>query len=196
MFSLIGLGNFPAKYAKTRHNIGFRVVERFVEESGGRWVKPAFRPFKRAKLRGAVFFLPLTYMNNAGKIVRFVKKSSKPEEVLVLVDDLDLPFGSLKLRLSGGSGGHNGLASILDAFGAKNIPRLRIGIDRPQRGNVIKYVLSDFTEAEEKELPVLFKSAFAAIELWLSNQPRGKVIGYVNSPDFMDKFGGENDKRL
>ncbi len=189
MRAVIGLGNYPKQYRDHRHNIGYKVVELFVKQNNGKWKKPVFKPFLEARIgfegrqdiSPAVFFLPQTYMNNSGRIVPYVFKKASLDDILVVYDDMDIAFGKIKLKPKGSAGGHNGLKSLIQAFGRSDFARLRIGIDRPQDKDVVKYVLSNFSKEEQRKLPELLDCAFAAIELWLSNQPRDKVMSIINS---------------
>ena len=148
-----GLGNPGAEYAHTRHNIGFMVVDLLAHEAGLTWEKSGKWDAATAKLGNALLVKPASYMNRSGHplhaIAQFFKIS--PQELLVVSDDFSLPVGRLRIRQSGGPGGHNGLESIIVQFGTEEIPRLRIGIgDAPAEG-ASDYVLSNFFE-EEKEL--------------------------------------------
>jgi PTH1 family peptidyl-tRNA hydrolase len=149
-----GLGNPGPEYAVTRHNIGFMVVDRFAAEVGAAWENKATK-FGAAvgKYRQAWIMKPLTYMNRSGGAVQAVADFCKiePAEILVVLDDLSLPLGRLRIRQSGGPGGHNGLESIIIQFGTEEIPRLRIGIGAAPRDGATDYVLGRFFE-EEKPL--------------------------------------------
>jgi PTH1 family peptidyl-tRNA hydrolase len=167
----VGLGNPGREYENTRHNVGWMVLDHFAEEFGIDFSKEKFKG-KIAELRsgngGKIFLLkPLTYMNlsgeSVGEITRFYK--IKPEEILVIYDDLDLPLGKLRLRLKGSSGGHRGVASIEQHLGSRNFPRLRVGIGRPERKEeVVNYVLSPFREEELKALKKIIERAVTCLK--------------------------------
>lgn len=165
-----GLGNPGAKYAATRHNAGFMVIDRLGEDVDGS---------SRERFQGAiletkrhdetlVLFKPLTFMNNSGIAVSQVARWYKipPERILVVYDDLALPFGTIRLRPQGSAGGHNGLQSIIDHLGSNQVPRLRIGIGRPAAGSTVTYVLSRFTSTERDALPAIIESARDAVLCW------------------------------
>ncbi|WP_457606925.1 aminoacyl-tRNA hydrolase [Nitratifractor sp.] len=152
MTLFVGLGNPGPTYERTRHNIGFRVVDAMVAESGARAIpKKSFHG--ELYREGDLFLLkPHTYMNHSGKSVAAVMAFFKIplEDLVVIHDDIDLPFGEIRLKKGGGHGGHNGLRSI-DAVLGKEYIRLRIGVGKPPyKSQVADYVLSPFTP-EEKE---------------------------------------------
>jgi PTH1 family peptidyl-tRNA hydrolase len=148
-----GLGNPGAEYARTRHNIGFMVVDLLVHEAGLAWEKSSKWDAATAKLGDALLVKPASYMNRSGHplfaIAQFFKIA--PPEIFVVLDDFSLPLGRLRIRPSGGPGGHNGLESIIVQFGTEEIPRLRIGIGNAPAEGASDYVLSNFFE-EEKPL--------------------------------------------
>jgi PTH1 family peptidyl-tRNA hydrolase len=148
-----GLGNPGAEYAHTRHNIGFMIVDFLAHNAGLAWEKSSKWDAATAKLGNALLVKPASYMNRSGHplhaIAQFFKIS--PRELLVVSDDFSLPLGRLRIRQSGGPGGHNGLESIIVQFGTEEIPRLRVGIGAAPAEGSTDYVLSNFFE-EEKEL--------------------------------------------
>jgi PTH1 family peptidyl-tRNA hydrolase len=148
-----GLGNPGAEYARTRHNIGFMVVDLLAHESGAAWEKSSKWDAATTKFRHALLVKPASYMNRSGHplfaIAQFFKIA--PEEIFVVLDDFSLPLGRLRIRQSGGPGGHNGLESIIVQFGTEEIPRLRIGIGNAPVEGTSDYVISKFFE-EEKPL--------------------------------------------
>jgi peptidyl-tRNA hydrolase, PTH1 family len=156
-YLIVGLGNIGDEYANTRHNIGFVVADAFVSDrkaefSGGRYASVA-----KASLKGRTFIVikPTTFMNLSGKAVRYwmTKEDILPENILVIVDDLALPLGSLRLRKKGSDGGHNGLISINEEIGTSDYARLRVGIGNNfAKGYQVDYVLSQWSKEEEKVL--------------------------------------------
>jgi PTH1 family peptidyl-tRNA hydrolase len=172
-YLVLGLGNPGREYAGTRHNAGFLVVSLLAERVGGR-----FKTFKGAggraevlegRLAGhpVVLARPQSYMNDSGgpaaSIARFYKVPV--EQVAVVHDDLDLPFGSLRLKCGGGDGGHNGLRSITSSLGSREYLRVRVGIGRPPgRQDAADYVLRPFTAAERRELDYHLDRAADAVE--------------------------------
>jgi peptidyl-tRNA hydrolase, PTH1 family len=167
---VVGLGNPGRQYADTRHNFGFFVVDELARRTGA----PTSRKRMKAEITESrlgddklVLVMPQTFMNASGVSVREVARwyHVPPEDVLVIVDDLDLPFGQIRIRARGSTGGHNGLKSIFHEMGTQEIPRLRIGIGR--KGNhAIAHVLSRFSPEEKTELPGIIGRAADAVELW------------------------------
>jgi len=146
----VGLGNPGSTYEKTRHNIGFRVIETLVSTLGARDIsKSSF--FGSLHRLGTLFFLrPTTFMNLSGKSVLAVKQFFKidTEMIVVIHDDIDLPFGAVRFKRGGGHGGHNGLRSIDEAIGRAYI-RVRIGVGKPEyKGQVSDFVLQPFSDEE------------------------------------------------
>jgi PTH1 family peptidyl-tRNA hydrolase len=150
---IAGLGNPGREYEQTRHNIGFLVIDRLAAQFGSTWEKSSKWGAILAKCGEVILVKPTTYMNRSGEPVGAIGQFYKiePPEILIVLDDLALPPGRLRLRARGGAGGHNGLESILAQFGTEEIPRLRIGIGAPPRDGSVDYVLSRFFD-EEKAL--------------------------------------------
>ncbi len=148
-----GLGNPGPEYAAARHNVGFLVVDRLAAQLGVTWQKSAKWGAVTAKSGNALLIKPMTYMNRSGEPLRAVADFYKigPSEILVVLDDLALPLGRVRLRAEGGTGGHNGMESILAHFGTEQVPRLRIGIGAAPREGATDYVLGQFFD-EEKPL--------------------------------------------
>ncbi len=148
-----GLGNPGAEYAHTRHNIGFMVADLLAHEGGLAWQRSGKWDAATAKFGDALLVKPASYMNRSGHplfaIAQFFKIA--PQEILVVLDDFSLPLGRLRIRQSGGAGGHNGLESIIAQFGTEEMSRLRIGIGNAPAEAASDYVLSNFFE-EEKPL--------------------------------------------
>ncbi|WP_297484595.1 aminoacyl-tRNA hydrolase [Sulfurimonas sp.] len=166
---IVGLGNPGSDYANTRHNIGFMVIDAFIKRKAA--VKLSSSSFKGELYKFQNHFLlkPLTYMNLSGESVVKVKNFYKIEDVVVIHDDLDLPFGTLRFKKGGGHGGHNGLKSI-DAHISKEYIRVRIGIGKPERkGEVVSYVLGKFSQEELKELPTLIEHTCDALDFLLTH---------------------------
>lgn len=170
---IVGLGNPGRNYANTRHNLGFMVVDELARRTGAATSRKRFRSElieTRFADRKLVLVKPQTYMNESGHAVREVMSWYRADasQVLIIVDDLDLPFGQLRLRPGGSAGGHNGLKSIFEQTGRKEIPRLRIGIGRgPNQAKA--HVLSHFAPSEQEHLPLLIESAADAAELWMTD---------------------------
>ena len=171
---VIGLGNPGKNYIHTRHNLGFRVIDELIKTND---FNPRIRRLKYDIYRGiisneeTVLLKPRTYMNNSGGAVRnFLGYTNEPlENILVVCDDFNLPFGKLRVRPGGSTGGHKGLESIIQQLGTEVIPRLRIGIGLPPSAEAVEYVLENFSRQEEKELPVIINEAVEAIKTWISD---------------------------
>lgn len=164
MTLVVGLGNPDLKYKNNRHNVGFMLIDKLIDELNTTDIsKPQFRGILH-KSRDILLLKPHTYMNLSGQSVRAVCDYYKPEKVIVAHDDLDLPFGSLRYKLGGGHGGHNGLKSI-DANIGKDYFRVRIGISKPQdKSKIASYVLSDFSKDELLKLDSILDVALKAVK--------------------------------
>lgn len=186
-YLLVGLGNPGREYASTRHNIGFMLIDRIAVRLNARGMKLQFKAIVISALyeeRKIILAKPQTFMNLSGQsvqgLLRFYKLQN--ENLLVAHDDLDLPFGTIRIRAAGGPGGQRGMASTIEQLGTKEFPRLRLGIGRPPgRMDPKDYVLQDFSRDEQKILSeVLDRAADAAFEF---------VMRGLNSA--MNKFNGE-----
>lgn len=172
-FLIVGLGNPGKTYDNTRHNIGFEIVDAIAKQAELKFSKAkAFKAevAKGEKKQGTIYLLkPQTYMNLSGEAVSlFVSYHQIPlEQILVITDDFALPFGELRLKPKGSSGGHNGLKDIELRLQTQEYPRLRIGIGDPGLLSWPDYVLEKFTPEEKKTLPDVLERAVEAVELWL-----------------------------
>jgi PTH1 family peptidyl-tRNA hydrolase len=172
---VVGLGNPGPTYARNRHNIGFRVVTAFREAVGlERFAREGDAEVSRGRRRGrpVVLVKPLSYMNRSGGVVEAVMRAERvtTEELLVVVDDIYLPAGRLRLRRQGGDGGHNGLRSILDVLGDGGFARLRIGVGAPPPNQDMKeWVLTDFAPEEEPVMEDATRGAVAILDAVLSD---------------------------
>ncbi len=172
---ILGLGNPGKQYELTRHNIGRRIIEAYAAEEGvalrKRGIFGLFRSITIAhNQQNITLAVPSVYMNISGKAVSdAVKRFGIPlENLLILCDDIQLPFGHLRIRSSGSSGGHNGLASVIRVLGTSEFSRLRIGIDKPLQGvDLADYVLKRFTSEEEHKLAGIIQESIAACKLWV-----------------------------
>ena len=170
---IVGLGNPGRKYAGNRHNAGFHVVERLAATDGLHFDQGRNRAhLAQGRIEGIRVALvkPQTYMNLSGEAVgavaRFFKVPS--DRVLVIFDDLDLPLGSLRLRLKGGAGGHKGMTNIIAHLNTRDFPRMRIGIGRPSgRMPPEAYVLQDFKDDEKQTMEQTYQQAVEAIHVVL-----------------------------
>jgi len=175
MHLIVGLGNPGAEYAKTRHNAGFLLVEKLAEQWRSSWTNE--RKFQarvaRAESAGKKVLLaePQTFMNLSGEAVgAMVQFYQLPvEKILVVVDDADLPLGEIRLRPSGGCGGHHGLESLMQHLGTKEFARLRLGIGRKDEARQITgHVLGKFSAAENALLEKVLERAVGQLECWLN----------------------------
>lgn len=169
---ICGLGNPGSDYAQTRHNLGFLVVEEVAARAGLRWGRSRLlASVARGVVAGsdAILAKPSTFMNDSGQAVARLLKWYKIDAaaMLIVCDDLDLPFGQLRLRARGSPGGHNGLLSIGQQLATTDFARLRIGIGRPRHGEPRDYVLSRFSATEREELPGVVERAADAAEMYL-----------------------------
>ncbi|MBZ8182483.1 aminoacyl-tRNA hydrolase [Oscillatoria salina] len=171
---IVGLGNPEPKYDQTRHNIGFEAVDALAKLWQVSWSEnKRFQGlFAEARFRGEKVYLlkPLTYMNRSGKSVRAVYDWYKlsPESVFVIYDDLALPVGRLRLRLSGSAGGHNGMKSIISHLGSQDFPRLRVGIgEAAGEKDTVAHVLGKFSPGEKKVIAEVLNLVVDATELSL-----------------------------
>lgn len=165
---VIGLGNPGSEYASTRHNIGFRVADALANrlDASFRHVKSVQLAWTEYKNRKLGIAKPLTYMNRSGNAVAGLCREHdlSASDVLVVVDDLHLPVGTIRLRPNGSSGGHNGLAHVAERLGTTHFPRLRVGIGRDYAdGEQVDYVLSPFTAQQEPHIEEAVADAVAAI---------------------------------
>ncbi len=168
-YLIVGLGNIGDEYRDTRHNIGFRVLDAFAEASNTVFTTQRYGDVAHMRLKNKLLTLlkPSTYMNLSGNAVRYWKEHDgiDIDHILVVVDDLALPFGAVRMRPGGSDAGHNGLKNIAQMLGTAAYPRLRFGIgnDFP-RGCQVDYVLGSFTPEQEKDMPERIGVAVDAIK--------------------------------
>jgi PTH1 family peptidyl-tRNA hydrolase len=168
---VVGLGNPGDQYAKTRHNIGWMVPDRLADRAGwaGRGRTRDASAIAMGRYHGLDLMIvkPLTFMNESGRAVRKVlaREHAPLSELLVVADDFALPFGKLRFREGGGSGGHNGLGSIIDELSTEKFSRLRVGIGAPDRA-FVDHVLAPFQPDERERLDALLDTAADAVEEW------------------------------
>ncbi len=160
-----GLGNPGDEYRFSRHNVGFLVVENIANEKKIKWIRERY--FLFASFNDTILLKPMTYVNRSGiAIQEACERFNKP--FLVIIDDVDIPFGKIRIKKKGGAGGHNGLQSIIEIMETREFPRIRIGIGpRPPGYELVKYVLSPFTPEEMKVLPSIIKDASKAVYMIL-----------------------------
>lgn len=171
-YLIAGLGNIGDEYANTRHNIGFQVVDHLVSSLNATWKTASLGSICEAKFKGRTLILlkPNTYMNLSGKSVSYwLQKEKIPiENLLVILDELQLDLGTIRMRGKGTDGGHNGLKDIQEQLSTPDYPRLRIGIGRNfPLGGQINYVLGQWSEDEIKVLPKIYEASAEAIKLFV-----------------------------
>lgn len=167
-YLIVGLGNIGAEYELTRHNIGFLVLDRMADEAGTKFEmnKLAFTSEIKHKGRTLHLIKPTTYMNLSGKAVNHYLQHHKisKENLIVITDDIALPYGKIRLKPKGSAGGHNGLKNIEQLTGGQNYPRLRFGVgDAFSKGRQVDYVLSPFSSQEMDELVLNMDRAIEAV---------------------------------
>lgn len=170
MYCLAGLGNPGSQYELTRHNAGFLVIDKIAEQHTVPVQKKGFKSLYGEIIIGGhkvLLVKPQTYMNLSGEAIhQAIRYFNIPmENILIIYDDMDIPPGIIRIRLSGSSGGHKGLGSVINTLGSVNLPRLKIGIGRPERDvSVIDYVLTPFSKEERSVIePALIRGAQAAV---------------------------------
>lgn len=185
---IVGLGNPGRRYRLTRHNVGWEVISRLarrariaVDDEDG------FSEVGRGSIGGTRVILarPQTYVNVSGEAVRDLRRRHRlrPQDILVVVDDLDLPLGRLRLRARGSDGGHNGLKSIIAALGSTEFPRLRVGIGRPPAGvDPADHVLTRFTPDEQAAIDTALDRAAEAIEAVVA-EGLERAMSRFNAPE-------------
>lgn len=183
-FLFIGLGNPGREYARTRHNIGFLVIDQLADH----W-KTNIGKYKYKSLMGeyredsfkAILVKPQTFMNNSGQVVRSFSNFYKPplSQVMVLFDDLDLPFGTIRIRQNGGSSGQKGMKSIIEHLGTEDFPRMRVGIGRPPgKMDSVDYILDRFKPIEQEDLSILLNYCVDAIEIFIRDGIEKAMTNY------------------
>ena len=185
-FLIVGLGNIGEKYARTRHNVGFTILDYLAKEEGLTFETQKLGDRAIYKLKGRTFVLlkPSTFMNLSGKAVKYwLGKEKIPlENLLIITDDLNLPFGSIRLKIKGSDGGHNGLKDIQDKLNTTNYNRFRFGIsDSFGIGRQTDYVLGEWSEDELQKLSERFDKSIALI----------KSFGLSGIKNTMNAFNGK-----
>ena len=184
-YLVAGLGNIGAEYARTRHNIGFIVLDALARDAGISFSTQRYADMATLRFRGKSLVLvkPSTYMNLSGKAVRYwLEKEKIPlKNLLVIVDDIALPLGQLRMKTKGGDGGHNGLNSLIEILGTEEFTRLRFGIggDFP-RGYQVDYVLGEWTPEEEEIFLPRIPAAIEMIKSFVTIGPDRTMTAYNN----------------
>lgn len=183
-YLIVGLGNIGTEYAGTRHNIGFNVLDALAGASNALFTTGRYGDLAQIRHKGSTLILlkPSTYMNLSGRAVRYWMDAEKiaPENLLVVSDDIALPFGTLRLRPRGSAGGHNGLKSIVELLGTEEFARMRFGVggDFP-KGHQVDYVLGEWSEEERAALPDRLK-VFGDAILSFATQGCAMTMNFFN----------------
>ena len=193
-YLIAGLGNIGSEYAETRHNIGFKVLDALAAASNAVFRTERYGDVAEMRFKGRTFLLlkPSTYMNNSGNAVRYWLRKEKvePAELLVVLDDLALPLGTIRMRAKGNDGGHNGLKSIDACIGTNAYPRLRCGIGHDFRqGQQVDYVLGEWLPEEKETLRSVIGMASEAV-LSCGTQGVERTMNLFNKKG----VGAETDK--
>ena len=173
-YLIAGLGNPGSKYAHTRHNIGFMALDRLAERHRVALASEKFDSrFDTGRVAGEMVVLlePQTFMNRSGKAVQAAASfyDLGPEQVIVVHDEIDLPLGSIRVKQGGGHGGHNGLRDIVSRLSSRDFIRVRVGVGRPEHGDVTNHVLGTFSRDEETEVAEVIETACDAVETIVSD---------------------------
>lgn len=170
-FLVVGLGNIGAEYFNTRHNIGFMILDAWAQASNLVFEPARYGDIAVSKIKGREFYLlkPSTYMNLSGNAVRYwIQKLDIPlENVVIICDDLNIPFGSIRMRKSGSDGGHNGLKNIQELIETQNYARIRLGIGNDfEQGRQVDFVLGKFEDEQVTEIQEMSKKIVSGMSTW------------------------------
>ena len=184
-YLVVGLGNIGAEYASTRHNMGFMVLDAWAQASNAVFSVERYGAVAEVSFKGRHFTLlkPSTYMNLSGNAVRYwLQKLNLPlENLIVISDDLNLPFGTLRMRLNGSPGGHNGLENIIWALESDQWARIRVGIGNGfSRGGQVDFVLGDLSPEELEQVPAIAARVIQGVKDFTTVGPQ-KAMTFVNS---------------
>jgi PTH1 family peptidyl-tRNA hydrolase len=178
---IVGLGNYPKEYDKTRHNVGFMVIDEIIDKLDLTKQEQKFDGLFYTYKNGYTNYLiakPLTFMNNSGEFISKIMKYYKIsiDNLLVICDDLDQKAGKIKIKTNSSSGGHNGLKSIISHLGSEDFYRVKIGIDKPIKGAVSDYVVGKFTKEESKVIKEsIYKVSKVILDTIDSNKEFSKI---------------------
>ena len=181
MHLIVGLGNPGDRYRNSRHNAGWMVLDRWAEHHGLRFR----RVFDNEILehRGCLIVKPMLYMNRSGRAIKGLYKSKNIEQMLVIVDDIYLPVGRLRLRQKGGAGGHNGLADIIAELQTSDFPRLRFGVGEPGRKDMRDHVLGDFAKADRELVDQAVGLAVELLDIYIQHDITATLDHYSRASE-------------
>ncbi|MGP1526024.1 MAG: aminoacyl-tRNA hydrolase [Candidatus Cryptobacteroides sp.] len=182
-YLIVGLGNIGAEYARTRHNMGFMILDAFADASNIVFETQRYGNIAKTSFKGReiVLLKPSTYMNLSGNAVRYwMDKLNVPiERLLIICDDLNLPFGTLRMRKKGSDGGHNGLKNIQELIGTQNYARIRAGIGNDfNKGGQIDFVIGQFNTDEEDKIPSICEKATEGIKSFITIGPERTMSSF------------------
>lgn len=186
---IVGLGNPGNKYAKNLHNVGFMAIDALCDKENIVLNKSMFDGnFAKTTLFGksVIIAKPQTYMNLSGSFIKRLAQYYKIEnsDILILFDDMEIPFESIRLRQKGSSGGHNGIKSIIEHLGTESFARIKIGVNRPpQNIPVVNYVLSNFSDKQVEKLPNIFEMCSEAVVLFVRNDFQSAQVKFNKKVD-------------
>jgi PTH1 family peptidyl-tRNA hydrolase len=185
-YLIVGLGNIGEKYDHTRHNIGFSILDEIANQENVIFEPQKLGFIAKFRFKGRLFILlkPTTYMNLSGKAVKYwiTKEKILLENLLIICDDLNIPFGTIRLKAKGSAGGHNGLLDINESLQTQNYPRFRFGVgDTFKKGNQVDYVLGNWDDDETKKLPERLKKSYELV----------KSFGTSGIANTMSEFNGK-----
>lgn len=175
---IVGLGNPGKKYASNRHNLGYMVCDQIVIDEGARWERAKDFLSIFSQKRPYMLVKPTRFVNLSGQVVREIatERAIEPADILIVHDDLDLPFGKIRLTFGGSAAGHRGVESVIKSLGTADFCRLRVGIGRPSSETTDgkppepeKYVLSDFSQIEKEQLPKIIAKCQEAVRSYLDD---------------------------
>lgn len=191
---IVGLGNPGKKYQKNRHNLGFIVVDRLADNHKIKFKRKI--KYDYCNVNDLLVIKPKTYMNRSGTAVTSVLTKHRIEDILVIVDDIYLPVGEIRLRQNGGFGGHNGLKSIAEALGTDNFKRMRIGVSSPYKEELSDYVLSDFSSQENIILQFCLEFADVLLKEYIINNYDQMVALYSRlKKSYSEKIQDSQDQQ-
>lgn len=182
---IVGLGNPGSKYDRTKHNTGFMALDQHLNDKHLTLNKDKFEgKWCKEKLNGedVVFLEPQTYMNESGRSVAQIANffKIKPEDILIIQDDMDLPIGKIRIRATGKSGGHNGIKSIIRDLGTEKFNRLKIGIRHPEKTSVVSWVLTPFDSKQQKLMDDAFATSIKIIDDFISGKDSQYLMNKYN----------------
>ncbi|MDX5586579.1 MAG: aminoacyl-tRNA hydrolase [Aureibaculum sp.] len=185
-YLIVGLGNIGSKYETTRHNIGFKILDEIAEKENVNFESLKLGAVTKIRFKGRTFILlkPSTYMNLSGKAVKYwmTKEKIPLENLLIICDDLNIPFGTIRLKGKGSAGGHNGLTDINEILQTQNFPRFRFGVgDEFKKGNQVDYVLGNWSDDDTNKLPERLQKSYELV----------KSFGTAGIGNTMSEFNGK-----